>query len=230
MGLNLIGASRLILFDVDWNPAVDAQAMARIHRDGQKRPCVIYRLLLAGGLDEKIWQRQITKVGLASSVMDGNGKGGGSSSFSREELKDLFRLDEASVCQTHDLIGCECGGRGVVRPVDMAGIDTPRVVDSEEEDDEDDLPEVGTLIKASLVSIADQERRIVEKARAARKGKDEKNLQELMKYTHVDPKLLAATEADEIEVIIQDEVLRKVLEDEQIEGRNVGFVFARTSV
>ncbi|RCN27292.1 helicase protein [Ancylostoma caninum] len=47
VGLNLIGASRLILFDSDWNPALDLQAMARIWRDGQTRACHIYRLITA---------------------------------------------------------------------------------------------------------------------------------------------------------------------------------------
>lgn len=46
VGLNLIGASRLILFDSDWNPANDAQAMARIWRDGQKRSVYIYRSVI----------------------------------------------------------------------------------------------------------------------------------------------------------------------------------------
>lgn len=44
-GLNLVGASRLILYDVDWNPSNDLQSMARIHRDGQKRAVFIYRFL-----------------------------------------------------------------------------------------------------------------------------------------------------------------------------------------
>ena len=47
-GLNLIGANRLVLFDSDWNPAVDLQAMARVWRDGQSKACVIYRLLTTG--------------------------------------------------------------------------------------------------------------------------------------------------------------------------------------
>ena len=108
-GLNLIGASRLILYDNDWNPALDLQAMARIHRDGQIRPCKIYRLLTRGALDEKIYQRQISKLSLADSIVDNKSS---KSTFTREELRRLFTLDETSECQTHDLIGCPCGGRG----------------------------------------------------------------------------------------------------------------------
>jgi len=44
-GLNLIGANRLVMFDPDWNPANDDQAMARVWRDGQKKPCFVYRFL-----------------------------------------------------------------------------------------------------------------------------------------------------------------------------------------
>ena len=47
MGINLIGASRLILVDVDWNPSIEAQAMARIWRQGQVRDVTVYRLLMS---------------------------------------------------------------------------------------------------------------------------------------------------------------------------------------
>eukprot|EP00434_Breviolum_minutum_P014719 symbB.v1.2.012979.t1/scaffold908.1/size153097/12 len=70
-GLNLIGANRLILFDPDWNPANDAQAMARIWREGQTKPCFIYRFVLAGTLEEKICQRQQVKTDLAHITVDG---------------------------------------------------------------------------------------------------------------------------------------------------------------
>ena len=44
-GLNLIGANRLVMYDPDWNPANDEQAMARVWRDGQKKKVFIYRFL-----------------------------------------------------------------------------------------------------------------------------------------------------------------------------------------
>ncbi|KAI7654109.1 hypothetical protein KC318_g13792 [Hortaea werneckii] len=109
-GLNLIGASRLILFDLDWNPATDLQAMARVHRDGQKRPCFIYRMLTQGALDEKIFQRQVSKTGLADSIVDNKSS---TSGFTREELRDLFSLDEGADCQTHKLLACKCDGKAV---------------------------------------------------------------------------------------------------------------------
>ncbi|XP_054637825.1 DNA repair and recombination protein RAD54B isoform X2 [Dunckerocampus dactyliophorus] len=47
VGLNLVGASHLVLYDLDWNPANDIQAMARVWRDGQKKTVHTYRLLTA---------------------------------------------------------------------------------------------------------------------------------------------------------------------------------------
>ena len=65
-GLNLIGANRLVMFDPDWNPANDEQAMARVWRDGQKKECFVYRLLAVDTIEEKIFQRQAhKKVGQA---------------------------------------------------------------------------------------------------------------------------------------------------------------------
>lgn len=53
-GLNLIGANRMILLDVDWNPSNDLQVMGRVWRDGQKKPVYIYRLFSSGTLEEKV--------------------------------------------------------------------------------------------------------------------------------------------------------------------------------
>ncbi|KAL0128064.1 hypothetical protein PUN28_003357 [Cardiocondyla obscurior] len=109
VGLNLFGASRLVLFDSDWNPASDMQAMARIWRDGQKKNVYIYRLLTTGTIEEKIYQRQISKAGLSESVVDLNHLG--SLKLSTEELKDLFTLANDTVSLTHDLMNCSCSGQ-----------------------------------------------------------------------------------------------------------------------
>ena len=218
MGLNLIGASRLILFDVDWNPSVDLQAMARIHRDGQKRPVFIYRFLMAGGLDEKIWQRQVTKLGLASSVMESKG---GKSSFTKEELKDLFRLDESLACQTHELIGCDCGGRGVP---DAFAVD--EIIGGDDDGDEEEFPDFPELVKASQINVVEQERKIQEGIQKAKKRDGAGKMQALMSYSHVNTSRFATEQDEDMEALIQDDVLLDVLRDE---GNRVSFIFAKTS-
>lgn len=106
VGLNLIGANRLILFDADWNPANDAQAMGRVWRDGQKKKVFIYRLLCSGTIEEKIYQRQVSKQGLSANVVDM--KEDSKQHFSVEDLKALFAFRPDAVCDTHDLLQCTC--------------------------------------------------------------------------------------------------------------------------
>ncbi|KAI9336519.1 SNF2 family N-terminal domain-containing protein [Obelidium mucronatum] len=96
MGLNLIGGSRLFLLDIDWNPAICLQAMARIWREGQKRDVKIYRFLTTGSVEERIFQRQISKMGLSESLLDQSEQT--VSKFSKEELKDLFSFDGEVDC------------------------------------------------------------------------------------------------------------------------------------
>ena len=203
VGINLVGASRLVLFDVDWNPATDLQAMARIYRDGQRRNCFIYRFLMAGGIDEKIWQRQIVKLGLAGSIIDQKEE---SSSFTREDLKDLFRLDESVECQTHELIGCGCGDHGT----DFKDIDD--YVDPET------LPGIPALLEANGVDGKQQAEKSKAVTHAARDA--------LMAYSHFDTSKLADGGNEDVEVLIKDNVLLQMLKDE---GSTVSYVFSKSS-
>jgi len=106
-GLNIIGANRLVLMDSDWNPGNDLQAMARVWREGQKKTCQIYRLLLAGSIEEKIYQRQLSKCGLADTLVD---KEEERRTFSRAELRSLFAVAPEAVCETHAAVKCACDG------------------------------------------------------------------------------------------------------------------------
>uniref|UniRef100_A0A182N9A2 DNA repair and recombination protein RAD54-like n=1 Tax=Anopheles dirus TaxID=7168 RepID=A0A182N9A2_9DIPT len=113
-GLNLIGASRLVLFDNDWNPANDLQAMSRVWRDGQRKPVFIYRLLTAYTIEERIFQRQISKSSLSGSVVDQR-QNLSNLKLSDEELRDLFSIVDPNGehdCLTHSLLECPCAGIG----------------------------------------------------------------------------------------------------------------------
>jgi DNA excision repair protein ERCC-6 len=89
VGLNLTGANRVILYDPDWNPQTDAQARARAWRFGQEREVTIYRLITAGTVEEKIYQRQIFKTALSNKVLQDPRQ---RRLFSQRDLKDLYTL------------------------------------------------------------------------------------------------------------------------------------------
>ncbi|EGZ16079.1 hypothetical protein PHYSODRAFT_560615 [Phytophthora sojae] len=108
-GLNLIGANRLVLFDPDWNPATDKQAAARVWREGQKKMCYVYRFLATGTLEEKIFQRQLSKEGLQNIVDDKEEV----NSLSSKDLKRLFVFRKDTLSDTHDQLKCDrCQWRG----------------------------------------------------------------------------------------------------------------------
>eukprot|EP00775_Hariotina_reticulata_P005925 gene5925-6165_t len=108
VGLNIIGANRLVLFDPDWNPANDLQAMARVWREGQSKRVWIYRMLMAGSIEEKVLQRQLAKQGLSEALVDEVGQE--TRTFSRNELRSLFRVNPTTPCETHNAIKCSCDG------------------------------------------------------------------------------------------------------------------------
>ena len=68
MGLNLQSADTCILFDSDWNPQNDLQAMARVHRIGQKKKVHVYRLISAHTVEERIVERAAKKLLLDKAV------------------------------------------------------------------------------------------------------------------------------------------------------------------
>ncbi|EKD15753.1 uncharacterized protein L3040_003110 [Drepanopeziza brunnea f. sp. 'multigermtubi'] len=62
LGINLMTADTVIIFDSDWNPQADLQAMARAHRIGQKKPVSIYRLVSKETVEEEVLERARNKL------------------------------------------------------------------------------------------------------------------------------------------------------------------------
>ena len=87
LGVNLQTADTCILFDSDWNPQVDTQAMARVHRIGQTKPVHVYRLVTAGTVEERMQQRAEKKLFLEQMVSRGSTK----------QSEDLESVDKEDV-------------------------------------------------------------------------------------------------------------------------------------
>ena len=68
-GVNLAAASYVVLFDPWWNPAVENQAIDRVHRIGQTRTVFAYRLLIRDSIEDKIRQLQVRKSMLAKDIL-----------------------------------------------------------------------------------------------------------------------------------------------------------------
>jgi ATP-dependent DNA helicase len=69
--INLTGADTCIIFDSDWNPHADSQAMDRCHRMGQTRPVAVYRLLTVNSVDIEMMEKQVSKKKLERMTIAG---------------------------------------------------------------------------------------------------------------------------------------------------------------
>jgi DNA excision repair protein ERCC-6 len=89
IGINLTGADRVILYDPDWNPSTDLQALERAWRLGQKRDVTVYRLMTSGTIEEKMYHRQIFKQFLSNKILKDPRQ---RRFFKSNELYELFKL------------------------------------------------------------------------------------------------------------------------------------------
>ncbi|KXN70994.1 hypothetical protein CONCODRAFT_6367 [Conidiobolus coronatus NRRL 28638] len=69
-GINLHSASRVILFDIGWNPSIDEQAIGRCYRLGQTRPVVVYRLRTSNTLEDELYPINQKKKTMFQKVID----------------------------------------------------------------------------------------------------------------------------------------------------------------
>ncbi|KXS21461.1 hypothetical protein M427DRAFT_130252 [Gonapodya prolifera JEL478] len=69
LGINLVSADTVIIYDSDWNPQADLQAQDRAHRIGQTKPVVVYRLVTENTVEAKILQKARAKRKLEKLVM-----------------------------------------------------------------------------------------------------------------------------------------------------------------
>jgi superfamily II DNA or RNA helicase len=86
-GLNLTAADHVFICDPWWNPAVEDQAADRAHRIGQERPVMIYRLVAANTVEERILELQQRKRAIGEAAL---GDAATAASLTREDLLALL--------------------------------------------------------------------------------------------------------------------------------------------
>lgn len=100
VGLTLTNADRVIIYDPNWNPATDAQAVDRVFRIGQTKDVFVYRLITCGTIEEKIYSRQIFKD---SIIKQTTGKHSDPTRyFTRSQLRELFILNDPLRSETQE--------------------------------------------------------------------------------------------------------------------------------
>uniref|UniRef100_A0A8C4U5W7 Proliferation-associated SNF2-like protein n=1 Tax=Falco tinnunculus TaxID=100819 RepID=A0A8C4U5W7_FALTI len=85
LGINLTAADTVIIYDSDWNPQSDLQAQDRCHRIGQTKPVVVYRLVTANTIDQKIVERAAAKRKLEKLIIHKNQFKGGKSGLAQSK-------------------------------------------------------------------------------------------------------------------------------------------------
>lgn len=102
VGINLASATRVVLFDIGWNPSDDEQAIARAYRYGQTKEVFVYRLQTYDTWEHHLFKNNVHKVGLAMRVVD---KTATERHFDKKEMKSYFKgPDYEAHCSLPDRI------------------------------------------------------------------------------------------------------------------------------
>ncbi|CAB1352731.1 unnamed protein product [Coregonus sp. 'balchen'] len=102
LGINLATADVVILYDSDWNPQVDLQAMDRAHRIGQKKPVRVFRLITDNTVEERIVERAEMKLRLDSIVIQQGRLMEQSNKLGKDEMLQMIRHGATHVFASKD--------------------------------------------------------------------------------------------------------------------------------
>lgn len=100
LGINLTTADIVILYDSDWNPQADLQAMDRAHRIGQTKQVVVFRFVTENAIEEKVLERAAQKLRLDQLVIQqGRSQNATKNAASKDELLTMIQHGAQVVIQ-----------------------------------------------------------------------------------------------------------------------------------
>merc|ERR1712020_104460 len=92
LGINLYTADTVIIYDSDWNPHNDIQALSRAHRIGQKNKVMIYRFVTRNTVEERVTQVAKKKMMLTHLVVQPGMSGNSKANLSKKEIDDILKF------------------------------------------------------------------------------------------------------------------------------------------
>ena len=106
LGINLTSADIVILFDSDWNPQADLQAMDRAHRIGQKKQVVVFRFVTEHAIEEKVLERAAQKLRLDQLVIQqGRAQQAAKAAASKDDLVNMIQHGATEVFESKGATG-----------------------------------------------------------------------------------------------------------------------------
>lgn len=97
LGINLTTADVVIMYDSDWNPQVDLQAMDRAHRIGQTKQVYVFRFITENAIEEKIIERAAQKLRLDQLVIQQGRASASSKAASKDDLLTMIQHGAESI-------------------------------------------------------------------------------------------------------------------------------------
>ena len=101
LGINLASADTVIVYDSDFNPHRDIQALSRAHRIGQRKTVLVLRLVCKATVEEGILNAAKRKLVLESVVVNSMAAHQSSACFTKEEVEDILQHGAQSIIQGH---------------------------------------------------------------------------------------------------------------------------------
>lgn len=123
LGINLTSADIVVLYDSDWNPQADLQAMDRAHRIGQTKQVVVYRFVTDNAIEEKVLERAAQKLRLDQLVIQqGRAQTAAKAAANKDELLSMIQHGAENVFQSKSGTGAVAEKGAVMTEDDIDAI------------------------------------------------------------------------------------------------------------
>ncbi|KAG8169173.1 hypothetical protein KVR01_001922 [Diaporthe batatas] len=123
LGINLTSADIVVLYDSDWNPQADLQAMDRAHRIGQTKQVVVYRFVTDNAIEEKVLERAAQKLRLDQLVIQqGRAQIAAKAAANKDELLSMIQHGAENIFQSKKTGAAQADAADGMTDVDIDAI------------------------------------------------------------------------------------------------------------